>query len=222
MTDTENTPHALGHLVFCALIALALERQQGGAATPFAENLFLLRWLATAQKQKRFPKTVAVDIAWMLERGRQYGPTGKLRQHLEYLWRSSCNLETQSDLFRLTHAIETLKDQGWHNTLLDAKTWQAQLSLPAELGDGIFVEKQALSDGYTQEGQHIQPVVFRVVGEVAAVIEHLAGYRLTGQHTGTVGGYHTLVLLPTAACAAHSDEEDIKRLSIVNRGKHPQ
>ncbi|MMZ51653.1 hypothetical protein D3C81_359210 [compost metagenome] len=122
---TENTTSALSHLAFCALAALGLARQDGIASTPYAENLFLIRWLATAQKQKRFPKSVAVDIGWLLERGRKHGPAGKLRQHLDYLWRScSGNLAAQSDLFRLTYASETLKDQGWDNYVLDAQEWK--------------------------------------------------------------------------------------------------
>ena len=53
---------------------------------------------------------MAIDIQWLLERGRKHGPAGKLRQHLEYLFRScSGNLTAQSDLFRLTYASETLK-----------------------------------------------------------------------------------------------------------------
>jgi hypothetical protein len=103
----ENTTSALSHLAFCALAALGLARHDGIAGTPYAENLFLIliRWLATAQKQKRFPRSVAIDIQWLLDRGRKHGPAGKLRQHLEYLWRScSGNLAAQSDLFRLTYA----------------------------------------------------------------------------------------------------------------------
>ncbi|MGQ6550640.1 DUF2913 family protein [Serratia sp. JSRIV001] len=74
---TENTTSALSHLAFCALVALGLARQDGIAGTPYAENLFLIRWLATAQKQKRFPRSVAIDIQWLLERGRKHGPAGK-------------------------------------------------------------------------------------------------------------------------------------------------
>lgn len=100
---TENTTSALSHLAFCALAALGMARQDGIAGTPYAENLFLIRWLATAQKQKQLAKSVAVDIIWLLERGRKHGPAGKLRQHLDYLWRSSSgNQAAQSDLFRLT------------------------------------------------------------------------------------------------------------------------
>ncbi|WP_241766709.1 hypothetical protein [Serratia marcescens] len=45
----KNTTSALSHLAFCALAALA--RQDGIAGPPYAENLFLIRWLATAQKR---------------------------------------------------------------------------------------------------------------------------------------------------------------------------
>ncbi|EBI8775588.1 DUF2913 family protein, partial [Salmonella enterica] len=47
MTLTEKS----GHLAWCALVALALARQDGGARSPAQENLFLTRWLATALKQ---------------------------------------------------------------------------------------------------------------------------------------------------------------------------
>ncbi|WP_138089321.1 DUF2913 family protein [Cedecea neteri] len=40
-----------------AIAALShLTRQKGGAGMPWAENLFFTRWLAIAQKQKRFPR----------------------------------------------------------------------------------------------------------------------------------------------------------------------
>ncbi|WP_372242319.1 MULTISPECIES: DUF2913 family protein [Serratia] len=74
---TDNTTAALSHLAFCALAALGLARLDGIAGTPYAENLFLIRWLATAQKQKRFPRSVAVDIIWLLERS---APMGRARQ----------------------------------------------------------------------------------------------------------------------------------------------
>ena len=32
-------------------------------------NLFLTRWLATAQKQRRFPREIATDIEWLLKKG---------------------------------------------------------------------------------------------------------------------------------------------------------
>ena len=50
MTLTEKT----GHLAWCALVALALARQEQGELSPAQENLFLTRWLAAALKQRRF------------------------------------------------------------------------------------------------------------------------------------------------------------------------
>ncbi|MBH3134763.1 DUF2913 family protein [Serratia marcescens] len=84
----EITLSALSHLAFCALVGLGIARQEGVASTPLTEHLFLVRWLATAQKQKRFPKCVAIDIALLLEQGRRKGPASKLREKLQYLWRS--------------------------------------------------------------------------------------------------------------------------------------
>nr|WP_102135795.1 DUF2913 family protein [Candidatus Erwinia dacicola] len=86
------------------MVALALERQSGGASTPYAETLFLIRWL--------------------LEHRRKHGAATKLRWHLEYLWNScSGNIAKQSDLFRLTYATETLKQLGWDNAVMNSPEW---------------------------------------------------------------------------------------------------
>ncbi|EDF0513819.1 DUF2913 family protein [Salmonella enterica subsp. enterica serovar Enteritidis] len=62
MTLTEKS----GHLAWCALVALALARQNGDVLSPAQENLFLTRWLATALKQRRFSREVTPDIEWLL------------------------------------------------------------------------------------------------------------------------------------------------------------
>ena len=62
-----------GHMARCALVALALARQDGSMQSPAQENLFLTRWLATQLKQRRFPRDVAPDIEWMLKQGRHLG-----------------------------------------------------------------------------------------------------------------------------------------------------
>ncbi|EDV0942784.1 DUF2913 family protein, partial [Salmonella enterica subsp. enterica serovar Pomona] len=49
MTLTEKS----GHLAWCALVALALAKQNGDVLSPAQENLFLTRWLAAALKQRR-------------------------------------------------------------------------------------------------------------------------------------------------------------------------
>lgn len=194
---TKNTTSALSHLAFCALAALGLARQDGIAGTPYAENLFLIRWLATAQKQKRFPKSVAVDITWLLERGRKHGPAGKLRQHLDYLWRScSGNLAAQSDLFRLTYASETLKDQGWDNYVMDAREWKSGVTLTPSLNNGFYVEKTALNAAFTQDGRHLHPVPFRIIGDTATFIRVMTEYGLNARLVDSTPDNHTVALEP--------------------------
>ncbi|MGL5385298.1 MAG: DUF2913 family protein [Serratia sp. (in: enterobacteria)] len=195
---SENTTSALSHLAFCALTALGLARQDGIAGTPYAENLFLIRWLATAQKQKRFPKSVAVDISWLLERGRKHGPAGKLRQHLDYLWRScSGNLSAQSDLFRLTYASETLKDQGWDNDVMDAREWKSGVALTPSLNNGFYVEKTVLNAAFSQDGRHLHPVPFRIIGDIVTFIHVMTEYGLNARIVDSTRDHHTVVLEPT-------------------------
>lgn len=194
---TENTTSALSHLAFCALAAQGLARQDGIASTPYAENLFLIRWLATAQKQKRFPKSVAVDITWLLERARKHGPVGKLRQHLDYLWRScSGNLAAQSDLFRLTYASETLKDQGWDNYVMDAREWKSGVTLTPSLNNGFYVEKTALNAAFTKDGRHLHPVPFRIICDTVTFIRIMTEYSLNARLVDSTPDHHTVTLEP--------------------------
>lgn len=193
----ENITFALSHLAFCALAALGLARQDGVAGTVYAENLFLIRWLATAQKQKRFTKEVAIDIQWLLERGRRHGPAGKLRQHLEYLWRScNGNLAEQSDLFRLTYATEMLKDQGWDNFVMDNREWKSGITPAPSQNNGFYVEKTALNAAFTQDGHHILPVPFRVIGDTATFIHVMAEYGLHAKLINNTPAYHIIALEP--------------------------
>ncbi|MFW5401210.1 DUF2913 family protein [Yersinia sp. 1252 StPb PI] len=144
----------LGHLAFCALTALHLARQEGAINSPYAENMFLIRWLSLAQKQKRFPKTVAQDIVWLQEKGRLKGTTANLKKHVEYLYRSCPRvIEDQTDLFRLTYSIETLKERGWRNILLTPCELQRgeDINLLTD-GSALYTEKSALSHSFNSEG----------------------------------------------------------------------
>lgn len=201
-----GTTAALSHLAFCALVALALERQKGGATTLYAENLFLIRWLATAQKQKRFPRSVSTDISWLLEQGRKYGPAGKIRQHLEYLWRScSGNMKNQSDLFRLTCASEYLKDRGWNNYVMETQEWRSGKINDHPVGtDSFYVEKAALNAGYSTEGKQILPVDFRVIGDADAFIDVFRNHALKAHRIESSTRYHTIRLIPPGGTEAES------------------
>jgi hypothetical protein len=61
---------ALAHFAWCALVALRTAQQDGQAMSPLTIHTFLLRWLGTAQKQRRFPRSVAADIDSLLRQGR--------------------------------------------------------------------------------------------------------------------------------------------------------
>ena len=114
----------LAHFSWCALVGLRLVQQDGQALTPLTIHTFLVRWLADAQKQRRFPRSVAPDIDTLLRLGRQQGPAAGLLKRQEYLHQSCTEpLAQQSDLFRLTHAIEYLRAQGWVNAVVSDEEW---------------------------------------------------------------------------------------------------
>lgn len=200
LTDSdspESTVAALSHLAFCALVALALARQDGAAGTPWAENRFLTRWLATAQKQKCFPRCVAPDIALLLKRGRSQGPVAGLRQKFDYLWRScSGDIAAQSDLFRLTYATEVLKDDVWGSQVMGTKEWDTGEIPDFAQRNGFWVEKEALNTAFTGDGTLLSPIPFRVTGNIASFIRMMADYGLHAIVTGQTPQYHTVTLSP--------------------------
>lgn len=184
----------LGHLAFCALVALGLARQEGKAGTPYAETLFLIRWLADARKQKRFPKSVAGNIDWLLQRGRRYGATAKLRNHLEFLW-NSCNgdLARQSDLFRLTYVTEMLKDRGWETYVLEPREWAQQSDIAID-GNGFVMEKLALHQSFDTSGNQTQELEFRITGDVQVFIRELNEQGFTTWQTKSTPHYAVVMM----------------------------
>ncbi len=166
----EQAVTALAHFAWCTLVALRTAQQDGQTVSPLAAHTFLLRWLAVAQKQKRFPRTVAPDIAGLLALGRKKGIAANLYNRLEYLW-TSCTgpVPAQSDLYRLTYAIEQLKSQGWINAVASDDDWDEK-SLGEEYGDSaaLLVKKSALTRGFSGDGKLVEPVEFKVVGDMSA------------------------------------------------------
>lgn len=67
MTVTENLTAKSGHLAWCALVAMFLSTK-GGISSAVQEQMFLTQWLATALKQSRFPREVAQNIEWLINR----------------------------------------------------------------------------------------------------------------------------------------------------------
>ncbi|MGC6031372.1 DUF2913 family protein [Enterobacter kobei] len=190
----------LAHLAWCALVGLHLAQQDGQALSPLTVHTFLVRWLADAQKQRRFPRSVASDIDSLLRLGRQKGPAAGLFKRLEYLHQSCMEPVTQqSDLFRLTHVIEYLRSQGWVNAVVTDEEWVPG-SLYHEYADvsALLVRKSELQSHFTEEGQQSSPVDFIVVGDCRVVGDVLNAsklhYAIREQHAG----WCLLSLLPSA------------------------
>ncbi|KUQ07725.1 DUF2913 family protein [Klebsiella aerogenes] len=162
-----------GHLAWCALVALALARQNGDVLSPAQENIFLTRWLATALKQCRFSRDVTPDIEWLLKQGRQLGVSAKLASKLDYLWRSCTGeLSEQNDLFRLTYALETAKDMHWNYRLLSDREWSGRYAVALSAGvNGIYLSRSNLDVAFDDSGRQINPLTARLMGNVAGVMK---------------------------------------------------
>lgn len=177
----EQTVAALAHFAWCALVALRTAQQDGQALSPLSIHTFLLRWLATAQKQKRFPRAIASDIEGLLALGRSKGSAAGLNHRLEYLW-ASCTgpVSAQSDLYRLSYAIEQLKSQSWVNVALSDRDWDNEALLVQEYSDtdALLVRKSALTCGFSDEGKLVAPVEFLVTGDLSVCTEVFQAHAL--------------------------------------------
>ncbi|WP_338636117.1 DUF2913 family protein [Erwinia persicina] len=166
----EQIVAALAHFVWCALVALRTAQQDGQALSPLSTHAFLLRWLTAAYKQKRFPRAIASDIEGLLTQGRNKGLAASLFTRLEYLW-SSCTgpVSAQSDLYRLTYAIEQLKSQGWVNAAVSDREWDNKALLVQKYSDmdALLVRKSVLFCGFSDEGEQVAPVEFLVTGNLS-------------------------------------------------------
>lgn len=157
----------IGHMAWCALVAMHMARHDGKIHSEAEKSLFLTRWLATAQKQRRFSKDVATDIAWLLKQSRTLGVRAKLPRKLEYLYRSCTeNLSEQNDLFRLTYALETTKEQDFYYQLLSEKEWATRYHILNEHGNkAIYLTKLGLDKAFDPNGQQIATLWVKISGK---------------------------------------------------------
>lgn len=163
MRDMNKT----GHLAWCALIALHTAREDGTVSSESQENLFITRWFALAKKHRRFTRDVATDIDWILNQGRTQGVRARLRNKLDYLWRScSGELREQNDLFRLTYALELATQHDWVYQVLNDTQWSGRRQVRLNPGvNSIFVLKSALDSGFCNDGNQLHPVPARIGGQ---------------------------------------------------------
>jgi hypothetical protein len=165
----DNDNLNVSHLAWCGLIALHTARRDGVATSPAQDNLFLTRWLATAEKQRRFPRTLASDISWLLKEGREKGLRADLPGKLDYLWRAgNGNLQGQNDLFRLQHALQAVKLTGWIYMVLAESEWSGRRQLRPSVS-GIYLNRHALDAGFDEHGRQRIPLPARITGELPAL-----------------------------------------------------
>lgn len=171
----------LAHLAWCLLTALQLAKQEGKAQTPMNQHLFIMQWLATAQKQKRFTKSVAIDIQWLLNQGKTYGFGANLKEKVDYLYRSCAGvLKDQSDLFRLTYALEVVKATGWRYILLSDKLWKNMAGCSLAVA-AVYMQQSQLDACFNDDGHQIAPLAMRFVGNAVALVNVFAECELTLQ-----------------------------------------
>ncbi|QXD01249.1 DUF2913 family protein [Klebsiella sp. PL-2018] len=162
-----------GDLAWCGLVALALAKRDGIVQSVSQENLFLVRWLSTALKQRRFPRSVTPDIEWLLGQGRTLGMKARLPEKLDYLWRS-CHgdIAEQNDLFRLTYAFELAKDAGWVYNLLTDREWTGRYAVKLNAGiNGIYALRSSIDNGFDTNGKLLAPLKVRITGNVDGINE---------------------------------------------------
>ena len=167
----DNDNLNVSHLAWCGLIALHIARRDGIATSPAQDNLFLTRWLATAEKQRRFPRELAGDIRWLLKEGREKGLRADLSGKLAYLWRAgNGNLLAQNDLFRLQHALHAVKLTGWIYMVLAGSEWSGrhQVRLSPSVS-GIYLSRSALDNGFDEHGRQRIPLHARITGDLGAL-----------------------------------------------------
>ncbi|MBB1585076.1 DUF2913 family protein [Serratia sp. OS31] len=169
----------LAHLAWCLLVALCIEVNDGRSASGLQQHVFIMRWLANAQKRKLFPRTVAADILWLQAQGKLYGFRANLRGKVEYIYRSSAGaLTSQSDLFRFTYAVETLKNMGWDDNLVSDVEWKTAQA-GSMLVSAVFTRKTALKTCFDDRQMLIQPLILRMTGDVSGVSALFAQCALT-------------------------------------------
>ncbi|HHA2250025.1 TPA: DUF2913 family protein [Enterobacter ludwigii] len=198
----------LAHFAWCAQVSLRLAQQDVQALSALTIHTFLLRWLGTAQKQRRFPRSVASDIDSLLRLGRQQGPASGLLKRLEYLHQSCTEpLAHQSELFRLTHAIEYLRSQGWVNAVVTDEEWAPE-SLYVEYAgvSALLVRKSELQRHFTEQGQQSAPVDFIVAGDSRVVGDALDARELRYTTGEQHAGWCLLSLLPAAGAGIPEEQ----------------
>ncbi|WIL44513.1 hypothetical protein QPJ96_21930 (plasmid) [Pantoea agglomerans] len=100
--------------------------------SPAQDNLFLACRLATAEKQRLFPKPLAPDVRWLLAEGRNKWVQAELTGKLQCL-RKSASGDVVNMVKLAGWIYRTLSDSEWH--------WRKPLRLNPGVW-GLFVKQR--------------------------------------------------------------------------------
>ncbi|MCW6034461.1 DUF2913 family protein [Pantoea sp. JK] len=159
------------HLAWCGLMALSIARRNGVIRSSAQENLFLCRWLATAEKKRLFPRELASDITWRLKEGREKGLQADLPSKLEYLWRASRgDRMDQSDLFQLQHIMHAIKLTGINYGVLNESEWEGKHSVKlSQAVPGVYLRRADIDSGFNLDGKQLKKISVLITANLAAV-----------------------------------------------------
>lgn len=138
-------------------------------ASEAQQNLFITRWLAEAKRTRRFSREFARDIDWLLKQGRTMGVRARLPFKLNFLWTATTGaLDEQPDLYRLSRALDTARENHWIYQVLSDAQWQGrrQLSLNTEV-NSVYVLKSSLDAAFDETGNQYASLKFRIRGNAS-------------------------------------------------------
>lgn len=179
----------LAHLAWCLLTSVRLAQKEGKAQSSLEQHVFVMQWLLTAQKRKLFPKCVAPDIIWLLAQGKKYGFGANLLKKVEYIYRSSAEeLAAQSDLFRFTYFVETLKTMGWLDFMVSRKEWDQHWK-SSNTASAIYTPKEDLQPSFDENGKLIKTLTVRFTGNTYDIFPLLEECHLRAQQQPNHEGF---------------------------------
>jgi len=83
----EDYKKSIMEMSWCGLVSLAIAQQNGECGyNAMHENRFLSLWLDVAYKQKRFSKTIAIDLERLIKTAKSKGQFAKLKELLNELY----------------------------------------------------------------------------------------------------------------------------------------
>lgn len=87
-------------------------------------------------------------------------------------------LKDQTDLFRLTYALEVVKATGWKYLLLSDKLWKEAAGL-SQAAAAVYIQQSQLDACFNDAGHQIVPLEICFVGHAVALVNVFAECELT-------------------------------------------